>query len=220
MHRWNLTPAEAIELQARLHRRLVLSGSPLPRLVAGVDCSSEWRGKRLWAAVVVWDRETDEIVEIAGASDQATFPYVPGFLSFREGPIILEAFRRVRSLPGAILFDGQGICHPRRFGIASHLGLWLDLPAVGVAKSRLIGTAEEPDQEPGSGNPIIDRDEHLGTLLRTRARARPLWISPGHLVDIEGAAKLVMACCRGYRLPEPTRLAHIEVGKLRRADRR
>ena len=217
MHRWDLTPAEAAELQARLRQRLILSGEPLPRLVAGVDCSSEWHGRRLWAAVVVWDRETGKIAEIAGASEPASFPYVPGFLSFREGPIILEAFRRLRSLPEAILFDGQGICHPRRLGIASHLGLWLDLPAVGVAKSRLIGTAEEPGQEPGSGTPIIDQGEHLGTLLRTRTRARPLWISPGHRVGIDGAVKLVMACCRGYRLPEPTRLAHIEVGNLRRS---
>ena len=223
MHRWNLTPAEAVELQARLRGRLILEdepAAPLPRLIAGVDCSSEWHGKTLWAAVVVWDRESGEIVEVAGASAQATFPYVPGFLTFREGPIVLDACRKLRSAPEAFLFDGQGICHPRRLGIAAHLGLWLERPAVGVAKSRLIGTAAEPGPEPGSDSPIVDQDEILGRLLRTRARARPLWISPGHLIGIAGAVRLVLACCRGYRLPEPTRFAHIEGGRLRRSGER
>lgn len=217
MHRWDLTPTEAAELQTRLRSRLVLSGAPLPRLVAGIDCSCEWHGKQLWCAVVVYDRERDEVIEVAGASAQVSFPYVPGFLTFREGPIILEACRKLRSHPEAFLFDGQGICHPRRLGIAAHLGLWLDRPSVGVAKSRLVGTAAEPSPEPGSSSPIFDQEECLGKLLRTRRRARPLWISPGHLIGIDGAVNLVMACCRGYRLPEPTRLAHLEVGKLRRA---
>lgn len=219
LHRWDLTTSEAVELQTSLRRRLILAPGqqPLPRLIAGVDCSSEWHGNHLWAAIVVWDRETGELIEVSGASAATAFPYVPGFLTFREGPIILEALRSLRSQPEAFLFDGQGICHPRRFGIAAHLGLWVDRPSVGVAKSRLIGEASEPAPEPGSREPIMDAGECLGALLRTRPRANPLWISPGHRTDIDGAVALVLACCRGYRLPEPTRLAHIEVGKLRRS---
>jgi len=216
MHRWDLIPTEAADLQIRLRKRLVLTGKPLPRLVAGVDCSSEWHGKRLWCAIVVWDRETGSVIEVAGASAQATFPYVPGFLTFREGPIILEALQNLHSRPEAFLFDGQGICHPRRLGIAAHLGLWVDRPSVCVASSRLIGTADAPHLGIGATSDILDQGECLGRLLRTRLRARPLWISPGHRIGIDGAVNLVMACCRGYRLPEPTRLAHIEVGKLRR----
>ncbi|MBF0498823.1 MAG: endonuclease V [Candidatus Riflebacteria bacterium] len=217
-HPWNLTPAEAVELQRRLVKRLVLT-NPLHhiRFVAGIDCSCEWRGSHIWAAAVIYDLAENRIVEIAGASGKAMFPYIPGFLAFREGPIVVQAIDRLKTAPDAFLFDGQGIAHPRRLGIAAHIGLRLGVPTVGVAKSRLIGEAMEPADEVGAHTPIIDRDEIIGALVRTKRGVKPLWISPGHLIDIAGAISLTLSGCRQYRLPEPTRLAHIEVNRLRLA---
>lgn len=166
--------------------------------------------------MVLWDPEANAVIETATAVLLARFPYIPGYLTFREGPAVLAAFAGLSRRPTAVLFDGQGIAHPRRFGLAAHLGLWLGLPSVGVAKSHFCGEAEEPGPAPGDATPLHDGDELLGAVLRTRLRCRPLYVSPGHLLSVPAALRLTLAACRGHRLPEPTRQAHLAVNRLRR----
>jgi len=219
LHSWNLSPKDAIALQKALagrvevHDRLV---EPV-RLVAGVDVSSARCGASVHAAVVVYDLDRSVLVATAAASLEAAFPYVPGLLSFRELPVVLAAFRRLAAIPDVVLVDGQGIAHPRRLGIASHLGLWLDLPTVGCAKSRLCGEHGEPGALRGEWTRLMDDDEELGRVVRTRNRVRPLYVSPGHRVSMARAVQIVLTCGRGYRLPEPTRQAHLESNRLREA---
>jgi deoxyribonuclease V len=209
---------QAIALQRELAGRVLLADClPRPlRRVAGVDVSYEKHGDLFFAAVVVLSFPELEPVEEAFAVDRVTFPYVPGLLSFRELPVVLEAFRSLRSVPDAVLVDGQGIAHPRRLGIASHLGLWLDLPTVGCAKSRLCGEHPPPGVRRGDQVPLSLDGERIGTVLTTRDRVKPLYVSPGHRTDMAGAAELTLACARRYRMPEPTRLAHLLTNRLRR----
>lgn len=201
--------------QIEMRRRLVVRRlEPLPRFVAGADVA--FSPKTVLAAAVVYDREARQIVEIVHATRPVEFPYIPTFLSFREGPAVLQAIRSLKHPFGVICFDGQGYAHPRRCGFASHMSIELDVPGVGVAKSRLIGTFDDPAPEAGASSPLVDKGEQIGLVLRTRPRVRPLFISVGHKVDLDSAAELVMACCTKYRVPEPTRQADIEVAKLKR----
>jgi deoxyribonuclease V len=203
--------------QSRLRERMIVAPlKPLPRFVAGADCAFSDDKQTIFAAAVVYDREMQRIIEVTHATRPAEFPYVPGFLSFREGPAVMQAIRALRHEFGAILFDGQGFAHPRRCGIASHLAIQLDKPGVGVAKSRLIGTFEEPASNAGATAPLKDGDEQIGVVLRTQKGIRPVFVSVGHRVDLTSAIKLVLACCTRYRIPEPTRQADIEVAKLKR----
>jgi len=165
--------------------------------------------------VVLYDLERSMVVSTATATLTTAFPYIPGLLSFRELPVVLAALRRLPQLPAVVLVDGQGIAHPRRLGIASHLGLWLDLPTVGCAKSRLCGEHGEPGEKRGEWVSLRDGAEEIGRVVRTRERVRPLFVSPGHLISMERAVQIVLACGRGYRLPEPTRQAHLESNRLR-----
>jgi len=218
LHSWNLLPAEAIALQQELARQVVLENR-LPaglRRVAGVDVSYRLHGTTFYAAVAVLSYPELELVDSATAVGEVRFPYVPGLLSFRELPILLEAFRRLPAPPDLVLVDGQGVAHPRRFGLASHLGLWLDLPTVGCAKSRLTGSHAEPAPRRCAQAPLQDGDERIGTVLVTRDRVKPLYVSPGHLVDHPTAAELTLACTTRYRMPEPTRQAHLLSNRLRR----
>jgi deoxyribonuclease V len=218
LHRWDVTPAEAVALQRELAGRTDLSRAPAHfDLLAGADISYNLRSPRLYATVIVWRVSDGQIVETCDAVRDVPFPYVPGLLSFREAPALLDAFRQLRSVPDAVVFDGQGVAHPRRLGIAAHMGLWLGLPCLGCAKSRLTGAFAEPAPEAGSTSPLSDRGEVIGTVLRTRDRVKPVFVSPGHRIDHAGAVRVVLAACRGYRLPEPTRLADRRVGELRRA---
>jgi deoxyribonuclease V len=221
LHNWSMSYREAAELQRQLALEVVLRTElPKPlRTVAGVDVSYEKHGDLFFAAVVVLSFPDLEVIEEASSAGRVHFPYIPGLLSFRELPILLEAFRRLETAPGAILVDGQGIAHPRRLGIASHLGLWLDLPTVGCAKSRLCGTHAEPGRERGESVPLVLGEEEIGTVLRTRSGVRPLFISPGHKIDGPAAVDLVLACGRRTRMPEPTRLAHLLTNRLRREDK-
>lgn len=175
------------------------------------------REERIAAAVVVVDLTTMETVAAATAESPVRFPYVPGLLSFREVPVLLEAFHALDAPVDAVLCDGQGRAHPRRFGLASHLGLLLDLPTVGVAKSRLVGEAREPGRRRGASTRIIHEGETVGRLLRTRDAVKPLWVSVGHEIDLDCAVALVLRCGGGFRLPEPTRRADRIVGDLLRA---
>lgn len=204
-------------IQNELRGRMIIQPlAPLPRYVAGADAAFSSDKQTVLAAAVVFDREERRIIEVAHARLPLAAPYIPGFLSFREGPAVLEAIGRLQHPFGVICFDGQGYAHPRRCGLATHMAVTLNVPAVGVAKSRFIGTYDEPPTGAGSYSPLMDRDEQIGIVLRTRDKTRPLFVSIGHRVDLESARQLVLSCCSRYRVPEPTRQADIEVAKLKK----
>lgn len=206
-HRWDVSPEEAIAIQHSLAGKVSL----MPwlgevKVVAGVDMSAKDVAR---AAVVILSYPELEVLEVERAEKPLSFPYVPGLLSFREGPAILAAFDKVQRWPDLVFFDGQGIAHPRKIGIAAHMGVLLDLPTIGVAKSPLAVHGQEPGQEPGAWVPWRNRSgEEIAAAVRTKARSKPLYISPGHKMDLPTAIEYVLASCRGYRLPEPTRQAH------------
>jgi deoxyribonuclease V len=217
-HRWDLSIASARRLQERLRARIVEEAPAgfSPGLVAGADMSHRRGSPWLYGAVVVLRLADGAVLETVTVRRKAAFPYVPGFLTFREGPVLLDAFRRLHVCPDAVLFDGHGRAHPRRFGLACHLGLWLDLPSVGCAKSRLCGVHDEPGLARGSRAPLLDEGERIGTVLRTRDGSRPVFVSVGHRVDLATAEALVLRCSNGRRrLPDPTRLAHLAVNAFR-----
>jgi len=209
MHPWDVSPKEAIRIQQALHAHIRLTDDfGTIKTVAGVDVGFEENNTITRAAIAVLDFNTLEPVESVVAHRPTTFPYVPGLLSFREVPAVLEAMLKLNTKPDLLLCDGQGIAHPRRIGIAAHLGLLLDLPAIGVAKSRLTGKHNEVPAGKGSYVPLMDKDEQIGVVLRTRTNVKPLYISPGHRVSINTAHRLVMKCVTRYRLPETTRHPH------------
>jgi deoxyribonuclease V len=208
-HSWNLTPAAAIALQHRLRSKVVRTGRPREvRHVAGTDVGFERGGGITRAAVVVLTFPGLELTDYAIARLPTRFPYVPGLLSFRELPALLAAFARLRVQPDLILCDGQGLAHPRRFGLACHMGVACGIPAIGVAKSRLIGEHGQPLQRRGAWVPLKDRGETIGAVLRSKAHALPLYVSVGHRVSLPLAVRYVMACTTRFRLPETTRWAH------------
>ncbi len=208
-HDWGLSPQAAVALQKTLSGR-VETQDRLGRIatVAGVDVGFIDRGATARAAVVVLDHPGLQVRDQALARTPVTFPYRPGLLSFREIPAVLQALEKLRQAPGLILCDGQGIAHPRRFGIACHLGVLLDVPTIGVAKTRLVGRHEEVPEEKGAWAGLYDRDELIGAVLRTRAGVKPLYVSIGHRISLERAIEYVMSCVTRYRLPETTRAAH------------
>ncbi|MEN9979512.1 MAG: deoxyribonuclease V [candidate division WOR-3 bacterium] len=204
----------AERIQHRLAQQLILEDNFTDerdiRLVAGGDVAYEKNGERLVAAVVVFDLRLFTVVEQVICAGRVEFPYVPGFLSFREGPVLLAAIRKLKTEPDVFLFDGQGIAHPRRLGIASHLGVLLDRPAIGCAKSHLFGSYEEPGKEKGAFSFIRDRAGNaVGLVLRTKDNTRPVFVSPGHRVSVKMAGKIILRCVSKYRIPEPLRQAHI-----------
>jgi len=208
-HSWNLTPKQAVALQHRLRSRVVRLGGPRTiKLVAGTDVGFERGGGITRAAVALLSFPALELVDYAIARLPTRFPYVPGLLSFREVPALLAALRLLRGEPDLILCDGHGYAHPRRFGIASHLGVYLGLPSIGVAKSRLIGEHGQPVQRRGAWVPLKDKGETIGAVLRTRPYTQPIYVSIGHRVSLPQAVRYVMACATAYRLPETTRWAH------------
>ncbi|MDD5036253.1 MAG: deoxyribonuclease V [Methylococcaceae bacterium] len=209
LHPWNLTPKEAIAVQRELRNHLILHDDfGEVRRVAGVDCGFEQGGSVIRAAVAVLSFPGLEPVEQAVAHLATAFPYVPGLLSFREIPAVLAALEKLAVLPDLLLVDGQGLAHPRRLGIACHLGLLTNLPALGVGKTRLIGSHEEPPQCRGGWVPLMDGQERIGAVLRSRAGVKPLFISAGHRINLESSVDWVMRCTTHYRLPETTRHAH------------
>ncbi len=216
-HRWKLSPAAAVAVQKRLSDRVRLEPAPEPERVAGIDCA--FLDESIIAVAVVWDLVTRAVLETRAARAPLTFPYVPGLLSFREVPVMLAALRRLVTPVQGVLCDGHGIAHPRRLGLASHLGLILDLPTIGCAKSRLCGTHREPGKSRGSMAPLMDGSERIGSVLRTRDGVRPVFVSPGHLCDHESSVAWVLACGAGFRVPEPTRLADQLVARYKRTGR-
>ncbi|MGH6942650.1 MAG: deoxyribonuclease V [Geminicoccaceae bacterium] len=208
-HPWDLAPREARELQLRLAGKAELADrfGALER-VAGIDIGFEQRGAVTRAAVAVLQLSNLELVEHAVARLPTAFPYVPGLLSFREIPAAVQALAALEGTADLLMCDGQGFAHPRRFGLACHLGWLMDLPCIGVAKSRLIGTFEEPGAERGAWSALTDRGAPLGAALRSRARTKPVFVSQGYRVSLESAIRLALACTGRYRVPEPTRQAH------------
>ncbi len=213
LHSWQLSTAEAVKIQHQLAARVLREGEMVePHYIAGVDVSVSRARKAATGAVVVLEYPGLRPVEVRVAHGEVHFPYVPGLLSFREAPLLLNVCRTLEIAPDLIVVDGQGIAHPRRIGLASHLGLFLDVPTIGCAKSRLCGRHETPGDEPGKYTDLIDRDEIIGAVLRTKVGTKPVYISIGHKIDLAAAVQWIMECCKGYRLPEPVRLAHQAAG--------
>jgi deoxyribonuclease V len=205
-HPWNVPPAEAVEIQRRLAPLVVETPLANIETVAGIDVSV--REDRVRAAVVVVELPDLAPVDSAVWEGPVAFPYLPGLLSFREAPAVLPALQKLASTPDLLMLDAQGLAHPRRFGLACHLGVLLDRPAIGVAKSRLVGTSDEPPQEKGAWTPLEHRGETIGAVLRTRERVHPVYVSVGHRATLADAVRVTMACVTRFKLPEPTRLAH------------
>ena len=213
LHGWQLSPAQALDMQRGLAAQVSRSSEvTTPRFIAGMDISvSKAQGIAI-GAVVVLNYPELRLVETKVVNGKLDFPYIPGLLSFRESPLTLAACERLTITPDLILVDGQGIAHPRRLGLASHLGLFLNTPTIGCAKSLLCGQHEVPGEKPGSYAEVVDRGEVIGAVLRTNLGVKPIYVSIGHKVDLQAAIYWVLECCRGYRLPEPTRLAHLAAG--------
>ncbi len=210
LHTWQLSPSQAVALQYRLAAQVSRNSELIaPHFIAGVDISAGKTQEMATGTVVVLSYPELKVMETQVVKGRLDFPYIPGLLSFRESPLTLAACERLSVTPDLVLVDGQGIAHPRRFGLASHLGLFLDTPTIGCAKSLLCGSHEEPGVEPGSYAEIRDKGETIGAALRTKPGTKPVYVSIGHKIDLQTAIYWVMKCCRGYRLPEPTRLAHI-----------
>jgi deoxyribonuclease V len=213
LHEWEVGVAQAREIQLSLAKRVVVGNEVInPRLVAGIDISAPDAQGVASGAVVVLRYPELSIVEVEIAQGKIKLPYIPGLLSFREAPLILAACEKLRNVPDLILIDGQGVAHPRRFGLASHVGLFLDLPTVGCAKSILCGQHRPVEEEAGSHAELLDNGELIGAALRTKSGVKPIYVSVGHKIDLASALQWVIKCCRGYRLPDPTRLAHLAAG--------
>jgi deoxyribonuclease V len=210
LHQWDLDPAAAIALQHELAQRIVLEDRlDDVHFVAGVDMAINENNNMAHAAVILLTYPELEVVERHIYEEPIRMPYIPGLLSFREAPCVLGAFAKLHQSPDLVMVDGMGIAHPRRIGIASHLGLWLNIPTIGCGKSLLTGKYDKAalGEEAGSWVPLIDKKEIIGAVVRTRTRVNPMFISPGHLISVQSSIDYVLKCCRGYRLPEPTRLA-------------
>ena len=212
LHPWDLTPKEAIALQKRLASHVVLK--PLPEritVIGGIDVGYSHRHQSAVAALVTYHYPSLEFRELVQLSGEISYPYISGLLSFRELPLLLETFHLLQEQPEVVLCDGQGIAHPRGLGLASHLGLWLDLPTVGCAKTRLVGTHGKVGPKKGQYRSLKHRHKQIGVVLRTRTKVKPLYVSPGHLADVQSSRRLVLRCCLNYRIPEPIRQAHLVV---------
>jgi deoxyribonuclease V len=217
LHNWDLSYAEARTLQTNLANRVKFVTFRLKEslTVAGLDCAFSNNGKKVIAAIVVMQLPDFEVVETANATAELTFPYIPGLLSFREAPACIAAAQKLKTEPDLIIVDGQGIAHPRRFGIAAHLGLIFNRPTIGCAKSRLIGEYKMLGENKGVYTFLTDKNEIIGAVVRTRRNVKPVYISVGNKCMLKDAIDLTLRCTTKYRLPEPTRLAHQLVTKLK-----
>ncbi len=214
--KWNVSPADAISIQKKLASRVKIC--PLPhrtQWIAAADVSYSKGNDKLFAAVVLCHLPDLTVHERLAASARVTFPYIPGLLSFRETPLIIELCERLGQKPEIILCDGQGIAHTRRFGLACHIGLILDTPSIGCAKTKLVGVHKDVGPRKGQYQSLYYKKERVGVALRTRTGVKPIYVSPGHLSDIPSSIRLVLRCCNSYRIPEPIRQAHLLANRVR-----
>ncbi|BCM90308.1 endonuclease V [Abditibacteriota bacterium] len=219
LHDWNLSASEAVALQKRLAPQVQVT--PLqktPQLIAGADLSFDKGSDVVWAGIVVLSFPDLQIVEERGLQTVAPFPYVPGLLSFREAPAVLQVWEQLENKPDVLVLDGQGLAHPRRFGLACHLGLWLDLPTYGSTKTLFVGNFDDVGEERGATAELVHRGEIVGAAVRTKRKVTPVYVSVGNKMTLDDAVKLTLACDGGYRVPEPTRRAHLFVNRLRRGE--
>lgn len=217
LHNWNLSPKEAIVLQKNLSEKIILKNKfKNIRLIAGADMAIDEHRNLGVAGIIIYSYPDLKEIERCFAKAEIKFPYVPGLLAFREAPILTKAFTKLRYIPDVVIFDGQGIAHPRGLGIASHMGLILGRPTIGCAKSRLVGEHKEPGKNPGDWTPLNYKNKVIGAVLRTRKNVKPVFISPGHLIDLKTSIKIVVSCLDGVRIPKPTREADKFVAQIKR----
>lgn len=219
IHSWSVTPKQAVQLQKMLAYQVITKGRLRKvNLIAGADLAFSPDKSHCIAGVVIWDIRNDEIVEQHVVRRKVRFPYVPGLLSFREAPAVLSVLRKIKHTPDVFMFDGQGYAHLRRFGLACHVGVWIDRPSIGCAKSLLIGEGQQPSRVKGSMTPLMHNGVQIGVILRTRDSIKPVYVSVGHRVSLEDAAAITLNCCTKYRIPQPTRLADKLVTRERTAN--
>jgi len=216
LHPWNVSPKEAVEIQKQLQPRVTLKNRlKRIRFIAGTDVASSRADDTLWAGVVVLQYPELEPVEQRWAQGKTSFPYIPGLLSFREIPILVAALKKLETIPDLILCDGQGIAHPRGLGLATHLGLLVNSPTIGCAKSRLVGTFSELGKDKGESAELVYAGRVIGAVARTREKVKPIFVSPGNNITLKQSLRIVYQCCSSYRVPEPIRMAHFLVTRLR-----
>jgi deoxyribonuclease V len=209
LHSWNVSADEAIQIQENLRSRIILKTDfSKVRTIGGGDVAYSKKRNLLFGAIVVLSFPQMDTLDIAKAYGMVRFPYIPGLFSFREGPILIKTFQRLKTKPDVMLYDGQGIAHPREFGLASHMGLWLDLPSVGCAKTPLVDEFTSPGSSKGSFELIRRKGKEVGVVLRTKDNVKPLFVSPGHRIDLPTSIQLILESCQGFRIPEPLRQAH------------
>jgi len=209
LHSWNVSVEEAIRIQETLRDRIILKNTSLKvRTIGGGDVAYSKNENRLFGAIIVFSFPYMEILDIATTDGKIPFPYIPSLLSFREGPILIKTFKKLKIKPDVMMYDGQGIAHPRGMGLASHMGLWFDLPSIGCAKTPLLDGSISPGPAKGSFEWIRKEGKKVGAVLRTKEKVKPLFISPGHRIDLSASIQLILESCRGFRFPEPLRKAH------------
>lgn len=216
LHAWDLDFKQAKAVQSELQKQINIC--PLNkeiRYIAGADVSYSIMHQKYYAALIIFKFPELTITETHTAAGDVHFPYVPGYLTFREAPILLDAFRKIKTEPDVVIFDGQGIAHPRKMGLAAHVGIILDIPSIGCAKNKLIGSYDMPGNIKGFHSPLVYRNEQIGAVVRTRTKVKPVFVSPGHKITLEESISLVLASATQYRIPEPTRQAHLLVNRIR-----
>ncbi|CUT00037.1 endonuclease V [Candidatus Kryptobacter tengchongensis] len=219
LHSWDVSPEEAIKIQNEMRNLVKIENLQSQiRYIAGADISFDKGSNTVYAGIVVL--KFPELVEVDRSLliTEVNFPYIPGLLSFRESPALIKAWEKIKIIPDVVIIDGQGIAHPRRFGIASHFGVLIDKPTIGCAKSLLVGMYKEPDEKAGSYSYLYDSGEIIGVALRTRDNVQPVFVSIGHKITLDESIEIIMQSIRGYRIPEPTRQAHMLVNALRRGE--
>lgn len=218
IHSWDISSfQQAKEVQLKIAETLIISGEPKDiHIIAGADLAFS-KNEQAFAAIVLLEYPSLKLLDTITGVEDVKLPYVPGFLSFREAPLIIDLFEKLQLKPDLVMLDGQGIAHPRGLGIASHVGLFLGIPTIGCAKSRLVGKYEEPAFKRGSYSSLIYKEKKIGYVLRTRNGVKPVFISPGHLIGLDASLKLAMSCVDKYKIPEPTRQAHLAVSRFKKS---